>query len=99
MSRPVARRRSLSPRGSVLLAGVSAVALLAGSTGASARPLGGFTTAPSAAALAAAQSASQDAAQAARQATNALKRATQAIQSMQATQAAARDAARAQLNG
>ncbi|MCK9917210.1 filamentous hemagglutinin N-terminal domain-containing protein, partial [Microbacteriaceae bacterium K1510] len=83
-----------------LLVGTSALALaLAVGRPVSARPLGGFTAAPSAAALAAAQSASQDAAQAARQATNALKRATQAIQSMQATQAAARDAARAQLNG
>jgi len=91
------KARRLLHRGA-LLATVSAVALLAGLPAAHARPLGGFTAAPSAAALAAAQSSSQGAAQAARQATNALKRATQAIQAMQATQAAARAAARAALN-
>lgn len=79
----------------LLLAGVSAVALLMMTPSVHARPLGGQITAPSAAAAAAAQSNAQGAAQAARQAQNALKRATQAIQAMQAAQSAARNAAQA----
>ncbi|MCK9915644.1 filamentous hemagglutinin family protein [Microbacteriaceae bacterium K1510] len=75
---------------SFLLAGVSALALVSGSPAAMARPLGGPSMSPSAAALAASQAAAQ---QSAAQATSALKRATQAIQAMQATQAAARAAA------
>ena len=83
-------------RGS-LLAGVSGLALLAASP-ATARPLGGSTPSPSAAAIAAAQSGQAEAARAARDAQNSLKRATLAIQAMQASQQAARDAARAALN-
>lgn len=78
---------------SILLAGVSAVPLLGAGSEAGARPLGGPAPSPSAAAIAAAQSGAQNAAQAARQAGNALKRATQSIQAMQASQTAARNLA------
>ncbi|MBR2691517.1 MAG: hypothetical protein IKE42_26995, partial [Aquamicrobium sp.] len=88
------KTRSLS----VLLATVSAAALFAATPGSHALELGGGTApAPSAAALAAAQSGSQEAARAARENSNALKRATLSIQTMQASQLAARDAARAAL--
>ncbi len=88
------KTRSLS----VLLATVSAAALFAATPGSHALELGGGTApAPSAAALAAAQSGSQEAARAARENSNALKRATLSIQTMQASQGAARDAARAAL--
>ncbi|MBB4198911.1 hypothetical protein CCR94_15855 [Rhodoblastus sphagnicola] len=82
-------------RHAALLVGVSALALFMVSPEAHARSLGGWTPAPSAAAVAAAQSDSQEAARAARNAQDSLKRATQAIRAMQATQQAARDAARA----
>ncbi|MEZ0222821.1 MAG: filamentous hemagglutinin N-terminal domain-containing protein, partial [Tardiphaga sp.] len=62
-----------------------------------AKPLGGRSPTPSAAAIAAAQSGQQEAARAARAASNSLKRATLAIQAQQASQPAARDAARASL--
>jgi hypothetical protein len=77
-------------RHAALLAGVSVVALFLANPAAVARPLGGAT--PSAAAMAAAQSTQQEAARAASQSSEALKRATLA---MQASQQAARDAARA----
>jgi filamentous hemagglutinin family protein len=63
-----------------------------------ARSLGGKSPSPSAAAIAAAQSGQLEAQRAAREAQNALKRATLSIQAMQASQQAARDAARLQLN-
>ena len=81
----------------LLLGSVGALALLA-AWNADARPLGGSTPSPSAAAIAAAQSGQAEAARAAREAQNSLKRATLAIQAMQASQQAARDAARMQLN-
>ncbi len=89
-------RRSVRP--TALLAGVSAFALLSTMSPLTAKPIGNWSAAPSAAAIAAAQSGSQEAARAARDANNALKRATLAIQAMQSTQQAARDAARAALN-
>ncbi|MDQ8728078.1 filamentous haemagglutinin family protein [Bradyrhizobium sp. LHD-71] len=91
------RSRPWSFRRDGLLATVSAVALLTMTPNANARPLGGWTPAPSAAAVAAAQSGAREAARTAREAQNSLKRATLAIQAMQATQQAARDAARAAL--
>lgn len=94
---PQISSRSPAFRNSALLVTVSAFALLAASPDTCARPLGGHTPSPSAAAIAAAQSGAAEATRAARQAQNALKRATLAIQSMQATQAAARDAAKAAL--
>ncbi|MCK9913468.1 filamentous hemagglutinin family protein [Microbacteriaceae bacterium K1510] len=90
--------RKFPTRRAKLFATVSALALIAAVPGAMARPLGGQPSSPSAAAIAAAQAAQVEASQAARDAQNALKRATLAVQAMQASQQAARDAARAQLN-
>ncbi|WP_072389324.1 filamentous haemagglutinin family protein [Hyphomicrobium sp. CS1BSMeth3] len=82
-----------------LLATASMIALFATISQIEARPFGNSATpSPSAAAIAAAQSAQLEAQRAARQAENALRRATLAIQAQQATQQAARDAARAQLS-
>ncbi len=82
-----------------LLAGASAVALMVvANPSAYARPLGGASPSPSAAAVAAGQAAQIEASRAAREAQNSLRRATLSIQAMQASQQAARDAARAQLN-
>ncbi len=81
-----------------LLAGVSIVALLMAAPGAYAKSMGGGPApTPTAAAVAAAQTNSAEAAAAAQRSMNALQRATMAIQSMQATQQAARDAAKAAL--
>ncbi|WP_152535493.1 filamentous haemagglutinin family protein [Bradyrhizobium sp. Ai1a-2] len=94
------RRVTLSPRRdrTGLLAGASALALALASPGAYARSLGSAAPTPSAAAMAAAQSAQQEAARAASQSSDALKRATLAIQAQQASQQVARDAARATAN-
>src|SRR5262245_47202418 len=81
----------------ILLATVSATALVVASPTAHARSLGGYAPKPSDGAVAAAQSGALEASRAARQAQNALQRATRAIQAMQATQQAARGAARAAL--
>jgi filamentous hemagglutinin family protein len=94
-AQPVSMQRNI--RYTALLAGVSLAALWLSGPQALARELGGMAPAPSAAALAAAQSGSQEAARAARENSNALKRATLSIQSMQASQLAAREAARAAL--
>ncbi len=105
MSRRAAIRQSASAnrnaRHAALLAGVSAMALLAVNPDAVARPLGGGTTPvdAAAAAIAATQTGSQEAARAGRDAQDALQRATRAIQAMQAGQQAARDAARLQPGG
>lgn len=80
-----------------LLTSVSAVALLAASPEVAARPLGGPTATPSAAAIAAVQAQQAEAQRSALAAQNALKRATLSVQAIQATQQAARDAARAAL--
>ncbi|MCK9915648.1 filamentous hemagglutinin family protein [Microbacteriaceae bacterium K1510] len=94
IARPlVARQKSAEARSSrmgMLLATVSAAALVFANPEALARPLGGPTQAPSAAAIAAAQTASQEAA---RSTQNALKRATLAIQAMRAAQDASRSLA------
>ncbi|MCA6119336.1 filamentous hemagglutinin family protein [Bradyrhizobium sp. WSM 1738] len=87
---PRARRRF--DRGA-LLASASLLALHLVNSEAMARSLGGSQQAPSAAAIAA-QTGSQEAARAAQ---NSLKRATMAIQALQASQRAARDAARTAL--
>jgi filamentous hemagglutinin family protein len=81
-----------------LLAGASVVALTLIAPNVDARSLGGRSPSPSQAAIAAGQAAQLEASRAARDAQNALKRATLSIQAMQASQQAARDAARAQLN-
>ena len=78
-------------RRGALLASVSAAALLMTNPVVQARPLGSQGGSPSQAAIAAAQSASQEAFRAAQQASNGLRRATQAIQAMQAAQQAARN--------
>ncbi|WP_160168976.1 filamentous hemagglutinin N-terminal domain-containing protein [Bradyrhizobium sp. Ai1a-2] len=62
-----------------------------------ARPLGAASPSPSAAAIAAAQSAQQQAERQAREASDALRRATLAIQALRASQQAARDAAQVSL--
>ena len=82
-----------------LLASVSAIAMFAAAAPAHARPLGGGTATRSAATIATAQSAQIEAQRAAREASGALKRATLAIQAMQAAQKAARDAALAAPGG
>ncbi|MCK9919337.1 filamentous hemagglutinin family protein [Microbacteriaceae bacterium K1510] len=76
----------------ILLATVSAAALLAGAVTANARPLmgGGSAVAPTTAATNAAMDAVQQAAAVARQSRSSLARAVQAIQAMQAVQSAAR---------
>ena len=84
-------------RRSLLLTGVSVAALAMSMPGAYAKPMGGWTPVPTAAAVAAAQTSSAEAAKAAQRSINALQRATSAIQAMQATQQAARDAAKAAL--
>ncbi|TAI65967.1 hypothetical protein CWO89_10660 [Bradyrhizobium sp. Leo170] len=102
MSRPAATASSISAyrnaRRAALLTGVSVAALFFSDPVAIARPLGGQAPTPSAAAIAAAQSAQQEAARAASQSSDALKRATLAIQAQQASQQSARDAARAAVN-
>lgn len=80
-----------------LLTSVSALALFAASAEVAARPLGGPAATPSAAAIAAAQAQQAEAQRSALAAQNALKRATLSVQAIQATQQAARDAARAAL--
>ena len=82
-----------------LLASVSAIAMLAVASPADARPLGGGAATQSAATISAAQSAQIEAQRAAREASSALKRATLAVQAMQAAQKAARDAALAAPGG
>ena len=89
-------RLSFMSRGG-LLAGVSALALFAASAEVSAKPLGGYASSPSAAAVAAAQAQQAEAQRSAQAAQNALKRATLAVQAIQASQQAARDAARTAL--
>ena len=93
------KSQGLLRQGAALMAGASALALLAISATAHARPLngsggGGAVSAPSIASDAAAQAA-QQAAAAARQTQGSLARAARAVQEMQGVQAAARAAAAA----
>ncbi|HWV51692.1 filamentous haemagglutinin family protein [Pseudorhodoplanes sp.] len=88
---------SRAARRHLLLTGVSIAALAMSMPEAHAKPMGGWTPVPTAAAVAAAQTSSAEAAAAAQRSLNALQRATSAIQAMQATQQAARDAAKAML--
>ncbi len=82
---------------SLLLAGTSVLALMAGLEGAAARPFGStaVTTAAPIIASDAATAAAQQAMDVAKQSQGALTRAAQAIQALQATQSAARAAAAA----
>ena len=82
-----------SPRRAVLLAGASIATLLTAASGAAAATLGGGPP-PGLGTIAPAMPGAQQAARTAGNVESALRRATIAIQAMQAAQQAARDAAR-----